>query len=357
MNFLRKENTITFTESLLLVAPSPSKRCKLISCALLAAASLWLRFLSNSGIQQNNVTTVIATEEAKPSKECKFASKVLGLKNVRCPDCLSQFDQDIILQNIFEIIGTTNKHCAEFGYGYNIDTLVMDDFLHRENFRQGLNTHKLIQQGWRPVFFDAEFENAEINLIKAVLTEDTICAEFEKAKIPLDADYVSIDVDSVDIWLLNGLLKGGYRPRVISVEHNSNFMAHMPVACRREWAPWKNGSRIYGTSAAAINFVGEQYGYKVVDIMKDLDVFLIRNDVLEASCSNVGDLPTFQWLADGKTGVNCHRFCDPVEAAERFVDVPLMLAGDEKGASIKAMEYVKEVNEYRTSRGMPPMCG
>lgn len=88
------------------------------------------------------------------------------------------------------------------------------------NIISGLNTHKMIREGWTPTFFDAEYGNPNINLFKAVLTEETIYDAFQNANIPLDVDYVSIDVDSVDVWLLLGLLKSGYRPRVISVEHN-----------------------------------------------------------------------------------------------------------------------------------------
>lgn len=130
----------------------------------------------------------------------------------------------------------------------------------------------------------------------------------------------------------------------------------MPVTCRRTWAPWTRKSRIYGTSAAAVNIVGEQYGYKMVEIMRDLDVFLVRNDILEVTCSNMDDLPTFERLGDGILGQNVHRTCDPKEATERLVDLPLVLAGDEEGASKKAMEYVRELNEHRAANGMQPFC-
>ena len=88
------------------------------------------------------------------------------------------------------------------------------------------------------MFFDAEISNQNINLIKRVLTAENIGSALKDAGIPLDVDYVSIDVDSIDVWLFHGMLSSGYRPRVVSVEYNQNFPIHMMLACEKEWAPW-----------------------------------------------------------------------------------------------------------------------
>ena len=72
----------------------------------------------------------------------------------------------------------------------------------------------------------------------------------------------------------------GYRPRVVSVEYNSNFPLDMPIACERTWAPWKRKSRVFGSSASSINMVGEMFGYKVLEIIPKLDMFLVGKDIL-----------------------------------------------------------------------------
>ena len=38
-------------------------------------------------------------------------------------------------------------------------------------------------------------------------------------------DYISIDVDSTDVWLMHALLSGGYAPRVLSIEFNARRCA------------------------------------------------------------------------------------------------------------------------------------
>lgn len=303
------------------------------------------------------------TSTLKQKKHCILSHKVQfnGSSAPACPTCLSQKDQDVILERIFETIGTTNKQSVEFGFGYgSADKMTMNDFYGGNSSKiitSGLNSHRLIQKGWNASFFDAEYENSIINLYKAVLSEENIGQAFRDANIPLDVDYVSIDVDSIDVWLLLGLLKSGYRPRVISVEFNSNWAAHMPVTCSKKWAPWTPGSRIYGTSAAAINIVAEMYGYKMTEIMKDLDVFLVRNDILQATCSNADSLPTFEWLGEGLLGVPVHRKCDKNVAAARLVDFPLALSGRNEEASKKAMDYIQELNTDWAKKGRKkPFC-
>mmetsp|Transcript_5097 Transcript_5097/g.6375 ORF Transcript_5097/g.6375 Transcript_5097/m.6375 type:complete len:291 (-) Transcript_5097:418-1290(-) len=161
------------------------------------------------------------------------------LNENQCNGCTSQYNQDEIIRKIFHIIGETNRHCVEFGFGYSeVTKLTMQDFQSKNKISSGMNTHALIASGWKHTLFDAELENLDINLHKRTLTDENIASVFQDVGIPKDADYVSIDIDSVDVWVLRGLLESGYRPRLISVEYNSNFPPDMLISCEREWAPW-----------------------------------------------------------------------------------------------------------------------
>lgn len=123
----------------------------------------------------------------------------------------SQTMQDGVLEAIFEHIGTTNKYYVEFGFD-------ADSF----EGSIGSNTRNLYGQGWTGLLMDGGYENASINLHKEFLTDRNIVELFDKYLVPRAPDYVSIDVDSCDIWILLQLTKA-YRPRVITVEYNSNF--------------------------------------------------------------------------------------------------------------------------------------
>ena len=237
---------------------------------------------------------------------------------------------------------------SHLGFGYSDAlSMTMANFMALSKIAGGLNTHNLIRQGWEGKFFDAEFENLDIELYKRVLTRQTIADSFREANIPIDVDYVSIDVDSVDVWLLMGLLEGGYRPRVISVEYNGLWAKDQLITCREEWEPWAmDYSVVFGASAAAIDYIGRKYGYKTVDMMWG-DMFMVKEDILQEKCPNYFDLPTFDYLAEGLTGWVGWDNCDREEAMRRFVDLPLEMEGKHEEAKAKAAEALRDRNEYR----------
>jgi len=104
----------------------------------------------------------------------------------------SQSVQDGIIENIFKNIGTTNKFCVEFGF--NSTTL---------EGGSGSNTANLIlNEGWEALLLDGSNSNPEINLHQVFLTPENIVETFNKYNVPKDLDYLSIDVDSIDLWLL-----------------------------------------------------------------------------------------------------------------------------------------------------------
>ena len=99
---------------------------------------------------------------------------------------------------------------------------------------------------------------------------------------------VSIDIDSYDLWVLRALLGSEYRPRVLTVEYNSNFpwdagqlafpdpeVMRVPVR-QQQWG----GNCYMGSSAAALHAVAREHRYSVVDVEPGLDLFLVRRDVL-----------------------------------------------------------------------------
>ena len=53
----------------------------------------------------------------------------------------------------------------------------------------------------------ARLSNASINLHKELVYSHNIVALLEKYGVPKHLDYVSIDVDSTDIWLVEALLR------------------------------------------------------------------------------------------------------------------------------------------------------
>ena len=154
---------------------------------------------------------------------------------------------------------------------------------------------------------DGSHSNPSINLHTERISPDNIVHLFEKhgaaqaqsaqtskqrllqglrkaywcAGVPLEADYVSIDLDTVDLWVLRALLASPFRPRVLSVEYNCVYGADAVAATvpNDPEARW-NGDNTQGASLAAIQMVAGEHGYTLATLVPELDAFLVRDDLL-----------------------------------------------------------------------------
>lgn len=193
----------------------------------------------------------------------------------------SQGNQDGIIQYIFDNIGTTNKFCIEFGFNSSILT-----------GGSGPNVARLVvEDKWECLLLDGNNKNESINLHKEFLTVENIGDVFKKYAVPTEPDYISIDVDGIDLWLMKSLLMNGYRPRLISVEYNANF----PINCSYTVKPDFNfyiGDMIYGASLLALYKAAEEFNYRLV-AANEYDLFLIRNDLISCSVPTIAEFDKF----------------------------------------------------------------
>lgn len=245
----------------------------------------------------------------------------------------SQSTQDGKLEFIFKNLEkynklNNNKFCVEFGY--NSDTI---------SGGSGPNTTNLIiNHNFNYLLIDIEYENPAINLFKHHLTSDNICNIFKKYNVPYEPWYVSIDVDSVDLWLLKAILNK-YKPYVITVEYNAHFPKDKAITFRDVGEePAGNSNRVYGASLKAIDMVAKEMGYSIVDLEIGLDAFLIRNDLIKNQNINL-------LLKDGyTTAINWHppQF-QSLRGLDVFIDYEEYLkTNDIEKAKNKALPIVKK---------------
>lgn len=176
----------------------------------------------------------------------------------------SQGGQDGIVEYVFENIGTTNKMCVEFGY--NANTI---------DGGSGSNTSNLVEEhGWSNIWFDSRYQNPALNLFKVRLTPLNLSCTFHDHKVPQAPDYVSIDVDSIDLWLLQAMLVAGYRPRLFSVEYNSNFPMTISATIPIRGVPFM-WDGVYGASLAALMRLASQWDYELIYVEPKLDAFFM----------------------------------------------------------------------------------
>ena len=144
--------------------------------------------------------------------------KVLGMKAVselpstyqyflkRARQNTSQYDQDGVIEGIFDLIKTRNKVFVEVGGGSKQDNTYY------------LRTYK----GWKGYllnsgrYFMGEDKDNKQYLIDVMVTPGNALATFRENKVPRELDFLSVDIDGNDYWVTKELLKE-YRPAAISV--------------------------------------------------------------------------------------------------------------------------------------------
>ena len=145
----------------------------------------------------------------------------------------------------------------------------------------GSNTYHLKSKyNWSGLLMDGGHTNASINLHREMITSANVVELFDKHAVPYEPDYVSIDIDSADLWILRAVLASAYRPRVLSVEYNCVYGA-LPIAGTHpdESMPWK-GDNVHGCSLAAIDMVAQEFGWTLALVAPGLDAILVRDDLL-----------------------------------------------------------------------------
>ena len=145
----------------------------------------------------------------------------------------------------------------------------------------GSNTYQLRHKyGWSGLLMDGGHSNASINLQREMITSANVVELFDKHAVPHAPDYVSIDIDSTDLWILRAVLASAYRPRVLTVEYNCVYGA-LPIAGTHPDAnmPWK-GDNVHGCSLAAVDMVAQEFGWALALVVPGLDAVLVRDDLL-----------------------------------------------------------------------------
>ena len=203
----------------------------------------------------------------------------------------SQSGENGVIAAIFAEIGIANRTCVEFG-GYdatkysNVNPLWVDqgfsavmiegDGVVADKVRGQID--ELVQSGrakGKAIVITRWVAPSGPDSLDAILTE----LDGSGAAVPRDVDLVSIDIDSVDYGVWEGLTK--YRPRVIVIEHNPTVPPHLSVI--GDGLPPR-----VGASAKALHDLGKKKGYTLV-ACTTFNCFFVR-DELAGHFAAAGDL-------------------------------------------------------------------
>ncbi len=236
----------------------------------------------------------------------------------------SQANQDAIIVEIFKNIGTFNTppFCVEFGFNHS-----------ELQGGSGSNVARmLLREGWKGLLLDGEYENEEINLKKQFLTSENICDVFRRNNVPKCPEYVSIDVDSTDLWLFNALLKD-FRAMVFSVEYNCNFPLEAAITFPNDPNQHWKRDRGYGASLKSLVSVASQNGYSLLWVVPRFDAIFIRDDLIEDGSSELV-FPFEKWRK--YTNISNHAPVQDAIHLDTFIDYDLFLKTNDLALSRKA---------------------
>lgn len=161
----------------------------------------------------------------------------------------SQNGEDGIIERIFESIGTTNKYYVEFGV---------------EDGTECNTRHLRENKGWSGLMMDGGYENQKINLQKEFIYADNICDLFRKYDVPKKFDFLSTDIDYNDFYVLNEILKCGFRPRVICSEYNAFLGAKDDKVVVYDPDMMWDRTKYFGASITAFANLFRSHGYSIV---------------------------------------------------------------------------------------------
>jgi hypothetical protein len=172
----------------------------------------------------------------------------------------SQNGEEGIIDAIFRGIGETNRYLVDIGAG---------DGEHLSN------TLSLLECGWRGVRFDV---NPEQDVLPLRVTAENICQELAAHDVPREFDFLSLDIDGVDWYVLRSVLRE-YQPRAFVCEFNHSKPCDPPTAVKYDPALAFKYSDYYSASLGAYIMLAESRGYALVHCLA-YNAFFVRRELL-----------------------------------------------------------------------------
>lgn len=187
----------------------------------------------------------------------------------------SQGGEDGIIAEIFRRIGMTNRTFLEVGVEDGLEC----------------NTACLLAQGWTGLWvegsarcgdrirarFSSLLESQQLRLENRMIGPGDLDALIQANALPQDLDLLSIDVDSIEFWLWQGLKQA--RPRVLVIEYNAHVPAHVSWTQPQD-KPRKFDFPGVGASLKALELLGLEKGYELVGCgFTGCNAFFVRTDL------------------------------------------------------------------------------
>jgi len=174
----------------------------------------------------------------------------------------SQNGEEIIITNILEKCGEPKKFVVELGAG---------DGYHLSNSRY------FIEKGWDSILIDADNKgNEEVKQHK--INKENINQLLKQYNCPKEFDFLSIDLDGNDYWIIDEILKE-YSPKLIVAEYNASFPPEESKTIKYDPEFIWQGDTYFGFTLKAGIKLAEKNNYKAILQDSDMNLYMLRNDL------------------------------------------------------------------------------
>lgn len=121
----------------------------------------------------------------------------------------------------------------------------------------------------------------QVALARVKVTPRNVANLLSATDIPQSFDILNLDIDSFDLPVLEAVLRGGWRPKILSMEINEKFppSIHFAVNYGPEFS-W-DGGHFYGCSASAAAKLLAEFGYEPVDLRGNNLIAVPQNRIPE----------------------------------------------------------------------------
>lgn len=187
----------------------------------------------------------------------------------------SQNDEDGIISEIFNRIGSKNKNFIEIGVAEGLEN----------------NTLNLLVNGWTGTWFEISKEecekiginckhflsNGSLKVINQKISPNNINQLLENVR-DQEIDLFSIDIDGNDFWVWKALT--AISPRVVVIEYNATWRPPSTTVMEFDDNYQWDGSNYTGTSLKALEKLGHEKGYNLVACnFSGVNAFFVRKDL------------------------------------------------------------------------------
>jgi hypothetical protein len=143
--------------------------------------------------------------------------------------------------------------------------------------------------GWEGLMVDRRAEavavcrkrfghNSRLRLVTAIVTPENVDDLVREAGLSGEVDYVSIDIDSVDYWVLEAL--SVVRPRVLVLEYNAYLGPERSVTVPRDADFTSVPKGYFGASLVALTKLAARKGYRLIACEETgVNAFFLRSDL------------------------------------------------------------------------------